>query len=80
MSTSQRPANERPHQDVEQNITTRLDDEQTLMDQLAFSPDPATLSAMLKGFDRPDISSEIFLKVLDEWRVRVNAEDQDPMQ
>lgn len=56
-----------------------LDDEQSMLDQLDLSPDPALFAATLKEFERPDISSEVFLKVLDEWRVRVNADDEDPV-
>jgi len=56
-----------------------MDDEQGMLDQLQLSPDPPTFATLLKEFERPDISSEVFLKVLGQWRVRVNADDENPV-
>lgn len=63
-----------------QEISATMEDDEAMLDQFDLSPDPPTLSQLLKDFDQPEISSEVFLKVLDEWRVRANAADQDPLR
>lgn len=55
-------------------------DDDDMLGQFDVAPDPPALAGLLKEFERADVSSEVFLKVLDEWRVRAQAEDQDPVQ
>lgn len=55
-------------------------DDDEMLSQLDVYPDPSVLAQLLKDFGRADVSSEVFLNVLDEWRVRAQAEDQDPVQ
>lgn len=55
-------------------------DDAELIDQIDLSPNPQLLAQLLKTLGRFDVASEIFLKVLDEWRIRANADDQDPLQ
>ncbi|KAL1405390.1 hypothetical protein Q8F55_009021 [Vanrija albida] len=65
------------------SVSTSMDvdgDDTDALDSFDLSPDPPTLVSLLKSFDRPDVSSDVFLKVLDEWRVRANADDQDPLK
>ena len=42
-------------------------------------PDPAEFVAFLKSLDRQDVSSEIFVKLLNEYRA-LKENDADPMQ
>jgi hypothetical protein len=49
-----------------------------MLGQLDLAPDSSAFAVLLKEFERPDIASDVFLKVLDEWRVRVNADEADP--
>lgn len=55
-------------------------DNEEMLDQFDISPNPPLLARLLKDFERGDVSCEVFLKVLDEWRVRAQADDQDPVQ
>ncbi|TXT03818.1 hypothetical protein VHUM_04339 [Vanrija humicola] len=57
-----------------------VDGDGDALQSFELSPDPSALVGLLKSFDRPDVASDIFLKVLDEWRVRANADDQDPLK
>ncbi|KAK4683728.1 hypothetical protein P7C73_g6500, partial [Tremellales sp. Uapishka_1] len=55
-----------------------LEDENDLLQHIELSPNPKRLAALLKKLDRLDIASEVFLKVLTEWRIRSET-DHDPM-
>jgi hypothetical protein len=60
------------------DIATHMEDEEDMLGQLDLAPDSSAFAVLLKEFERPDIASDVFLKVLDEWRVRVNADEADP--
>ncbi|WWC61582.1 uncharacterized protein I303_104166 [Kwoniella dejecticola CBS 10117] len=54
-----------------------LNDEERLnqlLKQKHTSPDPQLLCRLIGSFDRPDIASEVILKSLDSWRIKLSTE------
>ncbi|KAI0092021.1 hypothetical protein BDY19DRAFT_983564 [Irpex rosettiformis] len=47
---------------------------------LGLRPDPAYFAGFLKSLDRPEIASEIFVRVLDAYRESKDAGDTDPLR
>ncbi|KAI0773425.1 hypothetical protein BC629DRAFT_722564 [Irpex lacteus] len=47
---------------------------------LDLRPDPAHFAAFLKSLDRPDMASEIFVRVLGAYRESEGANDADPLK
>ena len=45
---------------------------------LSLRPDPSQLIAFLKSLDRADISSEIFVRLLEAYRETKTVKDSDP--
>ncbi|CAK9786131.1 hypothetical protein CC85DRAFT_257343 [Cutaneotrichosporon oleaginosum] len=68
-----------PH--TEESLKTEADsmevDDQ--LGDLDLAPDPLVLADLLKKLGRADMSSEVFLRVLNEWRVRASS-DGDPLK
>lgn len=54
-------------------------DDDNLLDQINLEPNPQLLAGLLKDLARFDVATEVFLKVLDEWRVRAHS-DEEPLQ
>ncbi|BEJ07469.1 hypothetical protein CcaverHIS641_0407380 [Cutaneotrichosporon cavernicola] len=67
-----------PHSDVPLQ-TDAMDVDDLQLGDLDLAPDPVVLAGALKDFGRADVSSEVFLRVLDEWRVRAST-DSDPLK
>ncbi|GMK57294.1 hypothetical protein CspeluHIS016_0401280 [Cutaneotrichosporon spelunceum] len=67
-----------PHTDAPVQ-TDAMDVDDLQLGDLDLAPDPATLAGLLKEFARADVSSEVFLRVLDEWRVRAST-DSEPLE
>jgi hypothetical protein len=59
--------------------TEAMDVDDLQLGDLDLAPDPAALASLLKEFGRADVSSEVFLRVLDEWRVLAST-DSDPLK
>jgi hypothetical protein len=48
------------------------------LEQMRLQPDPTIFVRLLKDSERPDIISELFLKMLQEWRVRSASAQRNP--
>ncbi|KAL7421953.1 hypothetical protein Q5752_003725 [Cryptotrichosporon argae] len=66
------PATEERHIALEESDDA-MSSPATLLEQLNFRPDPNVLAGFLRELARDDISSDVFIRVLGEWRVRAET-------
>jgi hypothetical protein len=58
----------------------QADKEDFDLNLLNLRPDPSHLVQFLKSIDRPDISSELFVRVLEAYRSLKSKEESDPLR
>jgi hypothetical protein len=58
----------------------QVDKEDIDLNLLNLRPDPSHLVQFLKSIDRPEISSELFTRVLETYRSLKSKEESDPLR